>query len=161
MARLTDRPPPPPPESPFLRPAPRPQLPPADPAVRQRAWAALTLAVLSLLTMMLMSNVQRGAYVAAVAVIVALVAIAVAVSATSAAKRAGARRPRAAIWGTILGVLGLVLSAFALAAFLIFHTQLDQYANCMNGAITSAEQQSCQTQLNNSIGTEINILGGS
>jgi hypothetical protein len=162
MARLTDRQPPPPPESPFLRPAPRPQLPLADPAVRQRAWAALTLAVLSLLTMMLISNVNvhRGAYVAAVAVIVALVAIVVAVSAVSAAKRARARRPRAAMWGIVLGVLGLVLSACALAAFLIFHTQLDQYANCLNGAITTAQQQACQTQFNNSITTEINILSG-
>jgi hypothetical protein len=159
MARLTDRPPPPP-ESPFLRPAPRPQLPPADPAVRQRAWAGLTLAVLSLLTMMLMNNIQRGAYVVSVALAVALVAVALAVSAMSAAKRAGTRRPRAAVLGTVLGVLGAVLSAFALAAFLIFHTQLDHYANCMNGALTNTEQQACQTQLNNSIGTEINVLGG-
>jgi peptidoglycan/LPS O-acetylase OafA/YrhL len=160
MARLTDRPPPPP-ESPFLRPAPRPQLPPADPAVRQRAWAALALAALSLLTMMLMSNIQRGIYVVSVALAVAAVAVALAVSAMSAARRAGARRPRGAVAGTVLGVIGFVLSAFALAAFLIFHTQLDQYATCMNGAITNSQQQACQTQLNNSIGTEVDLLGGS
>jgi hypothetical protein len=159
MARLTDRPPPPP-ESPFLRPAPRPKLPPADPAVRQRAWAALTLAVLSLLTMMLMSNIQRGVYVVSVALAVAAIGTVLAISAMSAARRAGARRPGAAVWGTVLGVLGFVFSAFALAAFLIFHTQLDQYGTCMNGAITVSQQQACQTQLNNSIGTEVNILGG-
>ena len=159
MARLTDRPPPPP-ESPFLPPAPRPQLPPSDPAVRQRAWAALTLAVLSLLTMMLMSNIQRGVYVVSVALAVALVALALAISSMSAARRAGTRRPRGAAAGTVLGVIGLVFSGFALAAFLIFHTQLDQYATCMNAANTPSEQQTCQTQLNNSVGTEINILSG-
>jgi hypothetical protein len=161
MARLTDRPPPPPPESPFLRPTPRPQLPPADPVVRQRAWAALTLAILSLLTMMLMSNIQRGVAVASVALAVAVVGIVLAVSAARAARRAGTRRPRAATVGIVLGVLGCLFSGFALAAFLIFHTQLDQYANCMNGAITVTEQNACQTQLNNSIGTEVNLLGGS
>lgn len=160
MARLTDRPPPPP-ESPFLRPAPRPQLPPAEPAVRQRAWAALTLAVLSIVTMMLSGNIQRGVYVAAVALVVAIAGIALAISAMSAAKRSRTRRPRAAVAGTVLGVIGLVFSGMAFAAFLVFHTQLDQYANCMNGANTVAEQQVCQTQLNNSVGTEVNILGGS
>jgi len=111
--------------------------------------------------MMLIGNIQRGVYVVAVALAVAILAIAVAISAMSAAKRAGARRPRGAVAGTVLGVLGLVLSGFALAAFLIFHTQLNQYANCMNGANTVAEQQACQTQLNNSVGTEVNMLGGS
>lgn len=159
MARLTDKTPPP--ESPFLRPAPRPQLPLAEPAVRQRAWAALTLAVLSLLTMMLIGNIQRGVYVVTVALIVAIAGTAVAISAMSAARRAGARRPRPAVWGIVLGVIGIAFSGMALAAFLIFHTQLDQYANCMNGANTVAEQQACQTQLNNSVGTDVNILGSS
>ena len=40
--------------------APRPQLPPAAPALQQRAWAALALAVLSLIAMMLIGNLQRA-----------------------------------------------------------------------------------------------------
>jgi hypothetical protein len=168
MARLTDRPPPgspqqgspPPPRSPFLPPPPRPQLPPAEPGLRQRAAAALILAVLSLLAMVLISNLHRAGYVAAVALAVAVTALVLAIPTLSAAKRAGTRRPRGAVAGVVLGVFGLLFSGFALLGFLIFGTQIDQYANCMNGASTAAEQQACQNQLDNSITSRIGILGG-
>ena len=94
MARLTDGPKPgtpPPPRSPFLPPAPKPQLPPAAPALQQRAAAALVLALLSLIAMMLIGNLQRAVYVIAVALAVALVALILAISAMKAAKRAGSR----------------------------------------------------------------------
>jgi peptidoglycan/LPS O-acetylase OafA/YrhL len=162
MARLTDPPRPevpPPPRSPFLPPAPRPQLPPAEPRLRQRAWAALTLAVLSLLAMVLIGNLQRAASVAAVSLVVAVLALYLGLSTLSAAKRASTRRPRGAVAGVVLGVIGLLVSGFALAGFLIFGTQLDQYASCMNGATTSAAQQACQTQLDNAITTRISNLG--
>jgi hypothetical protein len=176
MARLTDRPQPgarrtrgtqpqgspptPPPRSPFLPPEPRPQLPPAEPALRQRGLAALTLAVLSLIAMMLIGNLQRAAFVALVSFLVAVCAVALAVSALRAARRAGTRKPRGATAGLVLGIIGLLFSGFALIGFLIFGTQIDQYSSCMHGAITVGEQQACQNQLDHAIDSKISNLGG-
>jgi hypothetical protein len=157
MARLSD---PPPPRSPFLLPPPRPQLPPPSPALQQRAWAALALAVLSLLAITLISNIARGAYVVGVALAVAAVGLVLAFGSMSAAKRAGTRRPRGVIAATILGVVGFVFCSFALAGFLIFRTELNQYANCMNGANTTATQTACENQLNNYFSREIKLMGG-
>ena len=161
MARLTDRPPgsPPPPRSPFLPPAPRPQLPPAGPALRQRAAAALILAVLSLITMMLIGNLQRAVYVVAVALVVAVLALVLAVSAMRAAKRAGTRRPRAAMASAVLGGLGVLFSGCALVVLLAFWSQYMQYASCLNGATTTVTQNACEQQFKNSVGDRITVLG--
>jgi peptidoglycan/LPS O-acetylase OafA/YrhL len=161
MARL-DRPKPgtpPPTRSPFLPPAPRPQLPPAAPALQQRAAAALILAVLSLIAMMLIGNLQRAVYVVAVALAVAVVALVLAISAMKSAKRAGTRRPRAAMASVLIGAAGALFSAFALGGLLIFWSQYMQYANCLNGASTVATQNACQQQFENSIGHRITVLG--
>jgi hypothetical protein len=161
MARLTDRPPPgsSPPQSPFLPPAPRPQLPPAAPALQQRAAAALVLAVLSLITMMLIGNLQRAVYVVAVALVVALVGLSLAISAMKAAKRAGTRRPRVATASVLLGAAGTLFSALALAGLLAFWSQYMQYAKCLNGASTVATQSACQQQFKNSVGDRMTVLG--
>ncbi|HVT67550.1 MAG TPA: hypothetical protein VHF26_07370 [Trebonia sp.] len=160
MPRVTGRPPSgTPPRSPFLPPAPRAQLPPADPQVRQRAGAALVLSVLSLLAMMLIGNIQRGATVAAVALVVAVAGLVLAVSALSAAKRARSRRPRSAVFGVVLGVIGVLFSGSALVGLLAFGTQISQYASCMNAAGTATEQQVCQNQLDNSIGHRVGLPG--
>ena len=158
MARLTDRQPPSPPvRSPSgLRP-PRPA---ADPVLQQRVWAALTLAVLSLLSMMLIGNVRRGVYVVAVALIIAAIAVWLSTSAMSRARRGGSGRPRGAMLAAVLGTAGLAFSAFVLAGFAIFWPQLSQYSNCMSGANTVAAQQACRQQLDNSIGSQLTILGG-
>jgi hypothetical protein len=123
--------------------------------------AALALAILSLLAMMLIGNPQRAAAVAGVALAVAVIALVLAIPAMSAAKRAGTRRPRGALAGVILGVLGLLFSGFALLGYLIFGAQLNQYFTCMDQANTVAEQQACQTQLHNSITSKLGGLGGS
>ena len=157
MARLTD---PPPPRSPFLLPPARPQLPPPSPALQQRAWAALALSVLSLLAMTRISNLNRAAYVLGVALAVAVAALVLAFGAMSGARRAGARRPRGVVAATILGLVGFVFCSFALAGFLVFRTELSQYANCMSGANTTATQTACQNQLDNSVRNEIKLLGG-
>jgi crotonobetainyl-CoA:carnitine CoA-transferase CaiB-like acyl-CoA transferase len=137
------------------------QRPPADPALQQRSWAALMLAILSLITMMLMSgNVRRGVYVVVVALIVAVTGLWLAISATSRARRGGTGRPRGVVLATILGVVGFLFSAFVLAGFLMFWPQLTQYSNCLSGANTVSAQQACQQQLNNSVGNEIGVLGG-
>ena len=159
MARLTD-PTQPPPRSPFLAPPPRPQLPPASPALQQRGWAALMLSVLSLLAMTEVGNIQRGVVVVTVALVVALSGLILAFTTMSAARRAGTRRPRGVLAGAVLGVIATSLSAFVLAAFLIFWTQLHQYADCENAAISTATQTTCQNDLNNAVTKEIHSLGG-
>jgi len=157
MARLTD---PPPPRSPFLLPPPRPQLPPPSPVLQQRAWAALALSVLSLLAMTLISNIHRGVYVVAVALVVAVVGLVLAFGSMSAAKKARARRPRGAIMAAILGLVAAVFCGFLLLAFLLFHSELSQYANCMSGANTTATQTACQNQLDKSLRIQFNLPGG-
>jgi hypothetical protein len=155
MARLTD---PPPPRSPLLLPPPRPQLPPPGPALQQRAWAALALSVLSLLAMTQISNIHRGVYVIGVALVVAVAALALSFPTMSAAKRAGARRPRGVVAATVLGLIAVVFSSFALAGFLLFRAELTQYANCLSGATTPAAQTACQNQLDNSVRNQIKLL---
>jgi hypothetical protein len=52
------------------------QLPPPDPALRQRALAALTLGLLSLLGLALgLGNLRRGVYVAVLTLLFAAVAV--------------------------------------------------------------------------------------
>lgn len=156
MARLTDRRQTPPSPPSGLRP-PRPA---ADPSLQQRAWAALMLAVISLFGMMLTANVRRGVFVFAVALIIAAIALWLSLSAMSRARSSGSGRPRGAVLAVVLGTAGLVFSALALAAFVMFWPQLTQYANCLSGANTVSAQQACQQQLNNSVSAEIGVLGG-
>jgi hypothetical protein len=138
----------------------RPPRPPADPALQQRVWAALMLAIISLFGMMMIGNVRRGVYVVAVAAVIAAVALWLSITAMSRARRGGSGRPRAAVLATILGAAGLVYSGFILIGFAMFWPQLTQYYNCLSGANTVAAQQACQQQLNNSVGNEISVLGG-
>jgi hypothetical protein len=116
--------------------------------------------VLSLIAMMLIGNLQRAAYVVAVALVVAVVGLALAISAMRAAKRARTSRPRAALASVVLGGIGALVSAFALFGFLMFWSQFMQYATCMNGATTVATQNACQQQFDNSIGARITVLSG-
>jgi hypothetical protein len=163
MARPTERPkqatPPTPPRSPFLTPAPRPQLPPAAPALQQRAGAGLVLALLSLIAIVLIGNLERAVYVVGVALAVAVVALILAISSLSAAKRDRTQRPRGAVAGVLLGGTGALVSAFALIGFLMFWSQIMQYAHCVNGSSTAATQNACKQQFNNSLNSEITLLG--
>jgi predicted PurR-regulated permease PerM len=162
MTRLTDRQPPPSSPPGPRPPGPaglRPPRPPADPALQQRAWAALMLAVISLIAMMMIGNVRRGVYVVAVALVIAVIALWLALSAMSKARRGGSGRPRGVVLAVVLGAIGFVFSAFVLAGFAIFWPQLTQYSNCLNGANTVSAQQACQQQFGNSVSSEFGILG--
>jgi predicted tellurium resistance membrane protein TerC len=117
--------------------------------------------VLSLLAMTAIGNISRGVYVVAVALAVAITGLILAFTTMSAARRAGTRRPRGVLAGAVLGVIGCGLCAIMLAGFLIFWTQLHQYADCMNAANTSTSQTACQNQLDNAISDKIRGLGGS
>ena len=137
------------------------QLPPPDPALRQRALAAFALGVLSLLGLALgLGNVRRAVYVAILALLFAVAAIWLGAGANRKARRSGTARPRGAVGGIVLGGFGLAISALWLIALAVFWPQLSAYYNCMNGANTVAAQQACHNQLTNSIGGEISILQG-
>ena len=129
--------------------------------LQQRTWAALLLALISLFGLMMMTgNVRRGVVVVAVTLVIAAVALGLSISAMSTARRAGTSRPRGAVFATVLATTGCLFSAFVLAAFAMFWPQLTQYSSCLSGANTVAAQQACQQQLDNSVGTEVGILGG-
>lgn len=157
MAKLTDQQPP----ARYSPPgAPRPARPPVDPALQQHSWAALMLAVLSLLSLLLIGNLRRGVYVVAVALVIAAIALWVALRAMRRARRGGTGRPRGATLAVVLGAAGFVFSGFVLAGYAMFWPQLTQYSNCLNGANTASTQQACQQQFDNSVNSEMRILGG-
>jgi len=137
----------------------RRQLPPPDPAVRQRALAALIIGVLSLLGLMLgLGNLRRGVYVAVLTLLFGVAAIWLGVTASKKARRSGTARPRWAVGGVVLGGLGLALSALWLLVLAVFWPQLSAYYTCMTGANTVAAQQACHTQFTNSVSGEISVL---
>jgi len=130
--------------------------------LRQRALAALLLAVLSLIGLMLgLGNLHRGIFVAALTLVFAAVAIWLGVTSSRRARRSGAARPRGAVSGVVLGVLGLAISALWLMVLAVFWPQLSAYYNCLGGANTVTAQQACHDQFTNSVGGEMSILQSS
>jgi hypothetical protein len=137
----------------------RRQLPPPEPALRQRALAAMVLGLLSLIGLMLgLGNLRRGIYVAVLTLLFAAVAIWLGVTASKRARRSGTARPRWAVSGVVLGAFGLAFSAFWLMVLAVFWPQLNAYYNCLGGANTVTAQQACHDQFTNSVGSEMSIL---
>jgi hypothetical protein len=135
------------------------QLPPADPALRQRALAALAMGVLSLLGLALgLGNLSRGIYVAILALLFAVTAIWLGAGANRRARRSGTARPRGAVSGIVLGGFGLALSVLWLLVLAVFWPQVSSYYSCMNSANTVAAQQACHAQFTHSVGGEISVL---
>ena len=135
------------------------QLPPPDPALRQRALAAAILGLLGLIGLALgLGNLRRGIFVAVLTLLFGAIAIWLGVSANRSARRSGTARPRGARAGVVLGGLGLAFSAFWLLILAVFWPQLNTYYNCLNAAPTVSAQQACHSQFTNSVGNEIGIL---
>lgn len=161
MARFTDRQQTPSRPPTYQPPRVRQPRQPADPALQQRSWAGLALAVLSLIGMTFVSgNVRRGAVAVGVALIIAGVALWLSISSMSRARRAGSGRPRGAVFATILGTAACVFAAFVLLGFAMFWPQLTRYSTCMSGANTVTAQQACRQQLTNSVGNQFGVLRG-
>jgi hypothetical protein len=135
------------------------QLPPPDPALRQRAVAAVAMGVLSLLGLALgLGNLHRSVLVASVTLVFAATAIWLGAGANRRARRGGTARPRGSTTGIVLGGFGLAVSALWLLVLAVFWPQLSTYYSCMSSANTVAAQQVCHTQLNNSVGGELSVL---
>jgi hypothetical protein len=138
------------------RPSPRP----ASPELRQRALAALALAVLSLIGIMLLgSDIRRGIVVLAVTLVIGAVALFLSITTTSRSRRAGSARPRLVILATVLAVIGTGMSALALVVFAVYWTQLSQYASCIAAANTVTTTNACDQQLNNSLQAGVGLFG--
>ena len=119
---------------------------------------ALGLGVLSLLGLSLAGGMRRAVYVIIATLLVGAVAAWLGGTAMSRARRGRTARPRGAIAGTILGVLGLVFSAIMLIVFAMFWNELSAYSSCLSGANTLTAQQACQHQFSQTIGNEIRSL---
>ncbi len=119
----------------------------------------MIIAILGLLPLMLIGNLQRAATVAGVALAVAAVAAVLGFSAMSAARHSRTQRPRGALAGAVLGLIGVVCSGCMLLGFLLFSAQIDQYVNCMNGATGSSQQQACHSQLQKALDNRISGIG--
>ena len=135
------------------------QLPPPDPALRQRALAAVILGLLGLVGLALgLGHLHRSIYVAVLTLLFGATAIWLGTGANRSARRSGTARPRGARAGIVLGGLGLAFSAFWLLILAVFWTQLNTYYNCLSETNTVAGQQACHSQLTNSVGSEMSVL---
>jgi hypothetical protein len=155
MARLTER-------SRPVRPAGsggRPPAPP-EPALQQRAWAAVTLGALSLIGLSLAGGQRRAVYVIVVTLLIGALATWLGSTAIRRARRSGTARPRGAVGGTVLGSMGLAFSAIMLIVFAVFWSELTTYSDCLSGATTMSAQQACQQQFSQSITNQIRSLQG-
>ncbi len=121
-------------------------LSPADAAHQQRAVAALFLGLLSLFGLLGLSNLQRGVYIVAFALLVGGLALWQAITALYRARRSGTRGPRGAIAAIVLGGIGVLLSATLLGGFAVFGHQVTTFSQCLSGANTIAAEQDCQNQ---------------
>ncbi len=129
------------------------------PALRQRAVAALILGVLSVLALLgVGGNFHRGIYLVFFAFAVGLSACWFGITAMRRARRAVSMRPRGAVAGTVLGIIGALISVVLLIAFAAFWHQLTSFSQCLNQANTPSAQQACVNQLHRSVG--ISTLSG-
>jgi hypothetical protein len=122
-----------------------------DPLLQQRAWAALMMGLLSLLGIALIGNLTRAVYVLALTFVFGVLAAWLGVTAISRARRGGSGRPRGALGGIVLGVMGLAFSALLIAVFAVLWPQISQLSSCLSGANTQVARQACQTQFTNSV----------
>jgi hypothetical protein len=136
------------------RPArPAQRLRPPDPAVRQRATAALILGALSVLALLGVGrNFHRGIYLVIFALAVGIGACWLGITVMRSARRAVSMCPRSAVAAIVLGVIGALFSAVLLLAFAAFWSQLNSFSQCLNEANTPSAQQTCVNQLHRSVG---------
>jgi hypothetical protein len=134
---------------------------PAEPLLQQRSFAALILALISLVGLLMANdNIRRGIVVLAVTLVIGGGGLWLSTTAMSRAKKGGTARPRLSVLATVLATAGTGLSALALLGFALFWPQISQYSNCMAGANTVIAQTTCNQQLSNSLPANAHLLPG-
>ena len=126
--------------------------------LQQRAWTALGLGGLSLVGVALAGGLRRSVYVVIATLLIGALAAWLGGTTISRSRRAWTARPRGAMPGTILGVLGLLFSAVTLIVFALFWGELSAYSGCLSGANTVTAQQACQHQFSQTISNDIRSL---
>jgi hypothetical protein len=127
--------------------------------LRQRAIAALVLGGVSLIALFgLNTDLRKGVYVLGFSALVGLAACVIGISALVKARKTGAYRPRGAIGGIVLGVLGMLISVPILVTYLVFPTQLTNYVNCLSQAQNSTQQKACMNSFYRSINLPANAM---
>ena len=123
----------------------------ADPVHQQRSVAALFLALLSLFGVLGLSNLQRGVYIVAFALVAGAMAVWLAATAIRRARRGGTAGPRGSVVAITIGGVGVLVSGILLAGFALFGKQASTFTQCLSGANTVAAQQTCRTQFTRAI----------
>ena len=131
---------------------------PAEPALQQRAVAALVVALLSLTGVLALGDPRRGIYLVAYALLAGVVAMWLAVTALGRARRGRTARPHGCAAATAIAGAGILLSGILLLGFIVFGRQMSVYGQCLSQAGTTAAQQSCQTQFTHAVNKEISSL---
>jgi hypothetical protein len=127
--------------------------------MQQRAFAALMLAIISLLGWPEVSgNLRRGMVVLAVTMVIGAAGLWLSFTAMSRSRKAGTARPRFAVAASVIGIAGTGLSTLVLIGFATFWPQVSQYASCRSGANTVATQEACDQQLNNALQASMQLL---
>lgn len=123
--------------------------------MRQRAIAALCLGVLSLLGLLAAGgndfNVHRGIFLVIFALVVGIGACWFGITAMRRARLAVTMRPRGAVAGIVLGVIGALLSGIVMIGILAYWQQVNTFSQCLNQANTPSAQQACINQLDRSV----------
>jgi predicted PurR-regulated permease PerM len=114
----------------------------------------MALGLLSLLTLFLSSGLRHAIYVVIATLVIGALAAWLGSTAVSRARKGRTGRPRGAVAGIVLGLLGLAFSGLTLIVFAVFWNQLTTYWNCTSGANTVTAQQACQHQLSRTMTTE-------
>jgi hypothetical protein len=110
------------------------------------------LSLIALLAIGSSFNFHRGIFLVFFALAVGIGASWFGITAMRKARRAVSMRPRGAVAGTVLGVIGAFLSIALLIAFAAFWSQLNAYSQCLGQANTLTAQQACANQLDRSVG---------
>ncbi|HEX3922212.1 MAG TPA: DUF4190 domain-containing protein [Streptosporangiaceae bacterium] len=135
------------------QPGPGRPLRPPETATRQQAWAALVLGLMSVIAIPAIgSNFHRGIYLLVFSLVVGITACWFGITAMRRARRALTMRPRGAVAGIVIGVIGALVSVVLLVGFVAFWPQLNDFSRCLQSANTPSAQQTCQDQLNRSVG---------
>ena len=119
--------------------------------MQQRASAALFLALLGLFGLLAISNISRGAAVAAFALLSGTLAAWYAATAIRRARRAATALPHGSVLALVIAGAGITVSVIVLAGFALFGKQLSAYSQCVSGANTLMAQQDCYSQLTHSL----------
>jgi hypothetical protein len=135
-------------------------LPPPEPALRQRALAAVFVALLSLAGVLGFNiEAQRAVLVVVYSLLAGATALWLALTAMRRARRSRTARPRGSVAATVIAGIGTGLAAAMLLAFGLFGRQLSDYGRCLSGANTIAASQSCYSRFAHALDHKIGLTG--